>query len=330
MPQPNSANYVSRPLTSFFLRTLQDADGFVAGRACPTQPVDKQFNKYYIVPSGSFNRDEMALRAPDSEAPRAEWTLSQDAYSCDRWALKKAIADEDAANMAGESVNLETGTTDFLATQGNIRRERLFASKFLGTSIWTGLETGVSSGPTGSQFLQWNDSLSTPIKDMKRIRRAFRTRNGVRANRFLCTADVWDTLEDHPDIIARINGGANVQNPALATRRLVAEALGVDEILVTEAIYNTAKQGQTDTNALVATKRALLYRVEPMAGPAVANAMTCFAWRGLRQELGDGGAAIYRMPYDIKRRSYEIEAEMCIDFKVTAADLGTYLTTVIA
>lgn len=330
MPQPNSANYVSRPLTSYFLRTLQDADGFVAGRACPILPVDKQFNKYYVVPAGAFNRDGMQLRAPGSEAVRLEWELSTDSYSCDRWAAKKGITDDDIANMAGEAVDLDTGTVDFLGQQGLIRRERLWVSRFLTTGAWTGLWTGVGSGPSTNEFLQWNDAASNPIRDLKNIRRAFRTRTGVRPNRFAITADVWDVLEDHPAILARINGGTTPGNPALVTRQLVAAALGVDQIEVVEAIYNAAAKGATVSNSLMATKRALLYRVEPMAGPSVANAMTCFAWRGLRQELGNGGAAIYRLPYEIKTRSYEIEAEMALDYKVTAADLGTYLTTVIA
>lgn len=329
MPQLSVSSYISRPLTDYYISVQQEEDGFVAGRVAPVLPVNKKYDKYYIVPPGGFNRDEMKPRSPHGEAHSVRMQLSDDTFDCSEWALKVPIADEEDAQLEGEAIDPETLAVDYLAQQALIRKEKIFASKFLATSVWTGQLQGKAATPSTNEFLQWNDGSSNPVTDIKLAMRAFRDRTGLRATSAVVTADVWDTLELHPDIIGLVSGGATTTVPALVNPDIVARILGLQKLHVMEAIENTAGEGLAQSTAKIASKKMLIYRSAP-AGRKIASAMTWFGWRGKRREFGSTGEVIYRHAWSSKTRTREIESAMYVDAKVTAADLGTLLYDVIA
>ena len=47
--------------------------------------------------------------------------------------------------------------------------------------------------------------------------------------------------------------------PARATRQIMAEILELDEVLVMDAVYNSAAEGATESNSFVAGKHAALF-----------------------------------------------------------------------
>ena len=53
---------------------------------------------------------------------------------------------------------------------------------------------------------------------------------------------VFDKLVDHPDFIDRTKYGQTAPNPAMATRRIIAEILELEEVLVMDAVYNTSPE----------------------------------------------------------------------------------------
>jgi hypothetical protein len=72
---------------------------------------------------------------------------------------------------------------------------------------------------------------------------------------------VFDKLVDHPDFIDRTKYGQTAPNPAMATRRIIAEILELEEVLVMDAVYNTAAEGATESNAFIGgLSAALFYR----------------------------------------------------------------------
>ena len=70
--------------------------------------------------------------------------------------------------------------------------------------------------------------------------------------------EVRDKLINHPDILARLNGGATVTNPALVTDAKLAEIFEVENFFVMEAVKNTAVEGVAESNAFIGGKHALL------------------------------------------------------------------------
>src|SRR5262249_20838307 len=209
-----------------------------------------------------FNRDDMAKLAPGAESVGSGYSLvANSTYFADVWALHKDIPDQVRAN-ADAQLNLDLEATKFLTQKHLIRRERNFASTFFTNGVWTTDWAGVSAAPSTNQVLQWNDANSTPIEDVRSIKQAIQLASGsYRPNKITVGRQVVDTLLDHPDVIDRLKygqTGSSASTPAMANKEILAQIFEVDEFLVMDAIYNTAAEGATESNAFIGGKGVLL------------------------------------------------------------------------
>ena len=328
-----SSVHVDAPLTNLTIAYLQDQNNFIADKVFPNVAVAKKTDKYYIYDRENFNRVDVQARAPRTKAPRVGLTVSTDTYSTDVYSLStdfdfETLANEDAA------LNIRSAGAQMLTHQLLIDREKKWATSFFGTGIWGTNYAGVASSPSSVQFIQWSDyTNSTPITDITTARRAMMLKSGgFKPNKMVVTRDVRDTLINHPDILARLNGGATVTNTALVTDAKLAEIFEVSDFMILDAIENTAKEGLTESNAFIASKKAALYYAPASSGLMVPSAGYNFTWNSLDNASG----------YGIDIRSYTgdflrvegiselLEANMAYDQKVVGADLGVFFTTIIA
>ncbi len=325
--QPSRSDvHVDRPLTQISLAFMQKADNFIADRVFPVVPVAKQSDKYFTYDRGMFNRDEMKLRAPGTESAGASYTLSTDSYSADVWALHKDIADQVRAN-ADTPLQLDREATEFLTTKALIRKEKLWNTTFFTTSVWTTDVTGVSGAPGAGQVRQWNEAASTPIENVRAAARTIHGSTGFRPNKLVIGRAVYDALLDHPDIVGRIDRG-QTSGTAVVMRQNLAALFEMDEILVMDAINNTANEGATNAHSFIGGKHALLVYAAPSPGLMVPSAGYTFSWTGL---LGAGalGTRIKRLRME-HLESDRVEIEMAFGHKKVAADLGYFFSGVVA
>lgn len=325
--QPGRADvHVDRPLSNVSIALRQSMDGFVADKAFPNVPVARQSDKYYVIPQGAFAADQMKRRAPGTRAPAVNYTVSTDSYMADVWDLAHDIPDEVRAN-ADDQVQLDQNGTQLLTFQAMIRKERLWAGEFFTTSVWTGDQSGVDSASPGSnQFGRWDRADSNPIETIRASADAMQARSGYRPNKLILGRQVYSKLLDHPDIVGRIDRG-QTSGAAMVLRQNLAALFEVDEILVMEAIYNSAAEGQTASLSFIGGKSALLLYVPPAAGLMVASAGYTFSWTGL---VGGGNMAqvIRRFRLDPEHTD-RLEIQMAFDQKKTSADLGVFFATAI-
>lgn len=318
--------HVDRPLTNLSIAFRQSADAFVADRVFPVVPVSKQTDSFFTIPRGAFLRDQMEKKAPGAGPAQASFNYGTDTYRADIWALAAWVADEIRSN-ADSPLNLDTDMTEFLTQQGMIRKERLWATQFFVTSVWTTDQTGVASAPSTNQFLQWNDAASTPIEDIRAGKRRVHQRTGYRPNKLVLGREVYDKLLDHPDIIGRVDRGQTT-GPAIVLRQNLAALFELDEVLVMDAIYNTAAEGAADSFSFIGGKAALLLYVPPSAGLMTPSAGYTMSWTGL---LGGGalGMNMRRIRHD-REQADELIAQMAFDQKLISADLGQYFAAAVA
>ena len=318
--------HVDRPLTNVSLAFLQSQEGFVADRVFPRVGVQKQSDKYFTYDRGMFNRDEMEARAPGTESAGATYTISNDSYSCDVYALHVNVADQIRAN-ADTPINLDREAVEFLTIKSLIQREVAWAATYFTTGIWTTDLTGVSGSPGGSQFQQWNEAASTPIENIRTAKRTVHESTGFRPNVLTLGRAVYDSLLDHPDIVGRLDRG-QTSGTAMVMRQNLAELFELDEILVMDAIQNTAAEGASNSHSFVGGKQALLSYRPQNAGIMLPSAGYTFTWNGL---LGGGSLATrisrFRMDH---LKSDRLEIESAYDQKLVAADLGYFFTSAVA
>lgn len=329
MAQPTKGDvHVNRPLTNISIAYLQDARDFVADQVFPNIPVLKQSDAYWTYDRSFFNRDEMKIRAPGTESAGSGYEVDPDnTYYAPVRAYHHDIPDQVRAN-ADDQINPDRDATNLITHKALIHRETQWASKYFVTSIWSLDRTGVSSSPTGDQFLQWNDALSTPIEDIRNARRNVKENTGFKPNTLVLGMAVIDALYDHPDIVDRIKYGQTPNGPADVSVADLQNLFKIPRIFVSEAIQNTAAEGATEANAFIMGKAALLCYSAPVPGLMTPTAGYTFSWTGF---LGAApqGMRIKRFRMD-KLESDRVEIDMAFDQKLIAADLGEFFATAVA
>lgn len=326
-PTPGDV-HVNTPLTNISIAFLQNAANFVSSRVFPNIPVTKQSDRYYVYERGDFNRDEMAERAPATESVGGGYKLDNTpTYFANRFSFHKDIPDEVRAN-ADAVLNPDREATAYVTHKALIKREKLFVQKFFQSGLWGVDYTGVSSNPSGANVLQWNDANSTPIESVRAAKRSIAERTGFEPNKLVLGRAVYDALLDHPDIIDRLKYGQTAGGVANTSTSDLASLFKVEEILVMNAVENTAKEGASASHAFIGGKNALLCHAATAPGLMTPTAGYTFSWTGL---MGAGGEGNRIKSFRMEQLGADrIEIDMCFDQKLVSADLGQFFTGIVA
>lgn len=319
MPQPTQTDvHVDAILTGFSVAYIQKHENFIAQTVFPTVPVDKQSDKYFKYTKGDWFRDEAEKRADSTESAGSGYTLSTDNYFCDVYALHKDVGDQTRANT-DDPLDTDRDATEFVTQRMLLRQEIQWVSDYFKTGVWNTDVTG------GSSFTQWNDFAgSDPLEDIEAGKEAILSITGLEPNTLVMGYSVFRKLKNHPDFVGRIQ----YTSDAVVTEGIMAKYFGVDRILVSKAIKNTGKEGQSDSFSFTAGKNALLAYVNPSPSIRQASAGYVFTWKGVSDGLGTNiGITRFRMPH---LRADRIEAQIAWTNKVVAADCGYFLSAAVA
>lgn len=318
--QPGRSDvHVDRPLTNISVAFIQSAEGFVADRVFPALPVSKQTDSYFTYDRGYFNRAEMKKRAPATESAGMNYAISTDTYRADVWALHKDIPDQVRAN-ADDPISLDSEATTALTLQGLLRKEKEWAANYFVTGVWTNEEDGVTGSPSSGEFQFFDEAASTPIETIRRWKRTVQvSTGGFRPNIAVMGRAVFDALLDHPDIVGRLDRGQTT-GPAMVMVDALAALFELDEILVMDAVENTANEGAANSHAFIGGKNILLAYRPQNPGLMTPSAGYTMQWTGL---MGGADAQISMLRNDFTK-SDRVEIEMAFDQKLVSADLGFF------
>lgn len=329
MTQPTRGDvHVNKPLTNISIAFMQEATNFIADSVFPNIPVAMQSDRYYTYDRGYFNRDEMKERAPGAESQGSGYSLDNTpTYYARVYAFHHDVPDQLRAN-ADSVLSLDADATKLISQKALIKREKLWVAAYFAGGIWTFDYDGVASAPTTAQVLQWNDANSTPIEDVAAAMDLVLQETGMLPNKLILGRQVWTALKNHPDIIDRVKYGQTAPGTAKMSLQALADLFEVEEIVVMQAIENTAKEGATNVHAFIGGKKALLVYAAPQPGLQVPTAGYTFSWTGLLGAGAMGGrVSKFRME---QLKSDRIEIEMAFDQKKVSADLGFFWDTVVA
>ena len=322
-----SAVHVDQPLTNLTLAYAQSQENFIADKVFPTVGVSKQSDKYYIYDRANMNRTgDVEKLAPRTEVNRIGMTLSTSSYFADVYCLgmdfdEQTLANEDAA------LDIRSAGAETLAMRLMIHREEQFASNFFVAGQW-----GTDNTLTGND--QWSDyTNSDPIDAVTLARRTVQLGSGgFKPNTMVVGKEVRDKLINHPDVLARLNGGATVTNTALVTDAKLAEIFEVENFYVMEAVKNSSVEGVAESNAFIGGKNALLCYTPSNAGLMSPAAGLTFAWNNL-EGVNNLGITVESFSDDALKRQQiaeMIQVKMSYDMKVVGDDLGYLFINAVA
>lgn len=317
--------YIVPQLTQLSVGFMQDPNTFVNARMAPSVTVVQQSGKYLSYPRGYFFRDEADLRADGAESVGGGFAVDNTpTFFANVWAWHTDIGPQVRANA--KTVDIDRAATMLCTNKMMLRREKLWLARYFTTGVWTTQIQGATSGGGGvaGTTLTWTDANALPIKQIKAAIRTMQGLTGYRPNKAVFSRDLWDLFCEHPNVISRIWNGQIPGSPAEINLNMVAAWLGLDDVMVVQAVETTSKEGQTDAMAFVGNSgQLLLAYVPPSPGLFVPSAMYAFDWvaDGL---VGAFGNTVSRW-YNQDRKATRYEIEMATDMRVISADLGVLM-----
>ena len=329
-----SAVHIDQPLTNLTIAFNQEPSNFIADQVFPMVSVPKQSDKYYVYNKDDSNRSGNVKKlAPRTEVERIGLQVSNDTYYAEVYGLGADFSEQDLANE-DSMLEIRSQQAFDVVNQLKIHREQAFADTFFTTGVWGTEYTGTAASTAGNDVIQWSDyTTSTPIVDITTARRtAFLAGGGFDMNTMVVDVETRDTLINHPDILARLNGGSTITNTALVTNAKLAEIFEVENFFVMKAIQNTAAEGLTASNSFISSKKAMLVHGPKRAGLRTPAAGLTFCWDSIPGVSGMGITVETFSDDALKRQQIAemIQVKMAYDMKVTGANLGVFFNTIVA
>ena len=331
MPNPTISDlHVNAPLTDMSVAYMQDQSAYIAAKVFPNIPVKMKSDLYYKYNQEDFLTSQMQERAPGAESAGSGWRVSTDSYFCRDFALHDDIPDQNRAN-ADSVFNLDRDSVDFLTQNALIKRELDFASAYFTTGVWSYNAAGQSGASNMASNLAqyWNIAASTPIEDMRYAIKTIHKGSAIKPNFAIFGASAWYALLDNQDFIDRVKYASNSStNPARNSQDIVAQILGLKNIYVMEAVYNTAAEGAGFTGAFVGDRATLIGYAAPAAGIRTISAGYTFSWTGW---TGAGIEGNRIKKFRLERNAADrIEIEMAYSMKLVAPTLGFFFNNCVS
>ena len=316
--------HVDVPLTNLTIAYMQAAENFVADKVFPMVSVSKQSDKYYKYSREGLRDGDVTILAPRTEVNRVGMALSTDSYFAD---VRGLGMDFDEQTLANEDTALELRSqgANVLMEKIMIDREVRWASAFFSAGIWG---TDITPGNLWSDYTN-----STPIVDVTTGRRTMQLASGgYKPNTMVVGKEVRDVLINHPDILARLNGGSTVANPALITDAKLAEIFEVENFYVMEAVRNTAAEGVTDAFGFIGGKNALLTYTPSTMGLRTPGAGAIFCWDSIPGVSGMGITVESFSDDALKRQQIAelIQVKSSDDMKLIGSEMGYFFEACVA
>lgn len=225
-------------------------DKFIADEVLPRVPVGKQSFKHrlYSLASGLTIPETRVGRI--SAPNRVEFGFTESSSSTEDNGLDDGIPRSDIDN-APANYSPQGHATEMLTNLIMLDREKRVADMVFGAANY-----GSSNKATLSGTSQWSDHTdSDPITAILTALDSC----VMRPNIAVLGNAVWTKVRTHPKVVKATN--RNSGDAGVAARAAVAEMLELDEILVGQGWYNSAKPGQTPTAVRLWGKfAAFLYR----------------------------------------------------------------------
>lgn len=298
--------HIDRAIENVAIRYTNDM--MIAENVAPRVTVQNESDKYFKFDKGDWMRDEADNdRQPGTRAPRGGYRLSTDTYNLKEIAQASEVPDRIRDN-ADNPLRPFEDASEWASRMVMIRREKRAASALFANSTW-GTDKTVSS--------QWGDFVnSDPAADVAEGVDSMLSSTGQMANTLLVGQEVYSKLRQHPDGLDRYKH----TQTGIMNEEMVAQWLGVDNIIVGRGINNTAAEGATDSMSFIWGKNALL--MYTTASPSISEPSAAYIFQ-------KGGVDTKRFREEAEAQDV-VEVTHLVDIKVTASDCGYYFPSVVA
>jgi len=323
MSSPQFQGTVQRPdLRAMFDQFPVEAQrrGLVASKVLPIAPMSLQSSNYSVLPLAQVSRIEKVSRASDGSYARGQFRHDRDSFNTQEYGFEAEI-DERSNRIFATGFGIQADVIAANHSLSMILRayEKRVAAESQNTTTFD--DDAVGNG-------NWKNPSADILGDVKAAALKIKARTGLswREVSVVIPDTIFASVLDNTGIINRINStGVESIKRSEITPEKVAQALGIKEVIVPGAMYNTADEGQDATMADIWDNDKVFCGVLIPQGstwemtPGVGQT---FAWDG------DGGVAEGTMEqyWSDAKRSMVIRARHEVDEKVIYAACGHIIT----
>ena len=283
---------------------MQAPENFKASKIFPQCPVNTQAGTYPVYDKSYWMKNEAAVRTPATESEGGTHARSFDPYVCVNVAFHEDVADETNRNDPSIMNSMKSATRR-VTMKIAIYDEVEWCADFFVTGIW---------GTDKTPGTLWSASSSTPLEDVDAGKRMIQKNTSFKPNKFILAGAVFDILKRHSTVKDQLKytSSANV------TEEMLARMFEVEEIVVLDAVYDSAAYGATASQGFIGGDNALLLHTSKSPSLEDPSAGYNFTWNG----FGGGGGYGVRKIRQENRLADRVEAMTYRDFKQVASDLG--------
>lgn len=232
--------------------TAYKNETFLAEKVLPVMPVSKQSGVYFQYDKENLRIPSSTLRAAGSPAKEVDFSVSKGSFLTQDHALKEFVAQE----VQDQAMT----PTDPLTDASENVTEKLLLDKESAIATYLTSTANITQNTTLSGTTQWSDyNNSSPINDIKTARQTVKLAVGKTPNILIIGQQVFDALADHPEVIERVK----YSQLGVLTTELLARLFQIKEVWIGEAVYNSAKEGQSDSLSYIWGKHAILCYIAP-------------------------------------------------------------------
>ena len=238
MSQPEKSVVVAGPLQNVSLAYKNPA--YIARRIfnlLPNCPAKARIGLYL---KGAWFRDEAGVRGPGSEARRGGYPTSYYSIQPVEYAFAKEVTDEDrrwASQQGAFPVKPDQDAIEFATDKIDLKIERVVSAMiFAGT--WSGVNGADAAGAWAA------GGNNTFIADVEAKKQYILSQTGLKPNVLMLTGNTLSALKQESSVLDKIK----YTQMGVLTPALIAAMLDLDEVLVGDSIYSSAKETKAGTD----------------------------------------------------------------------------------
>lgn len=317
---------INVPLTNISTAYFQSKSGG-ATSFFPEIPVTLSRAAYYKFSKEDLLRDNVRPKPILGKVDPTVFSYDTDDYKCTPDQIIVGydnIIQSDIERMGAKGImKFRQNKSKVIAEQMFIHQNKTFAQQYFKKGVWgTDLTGGTSASSSSTDFVSFDNDNSSPIKFIGDCITEIKRTTGRKPNKLGLGQRVFDALINHPDVMNRVIYGGNTASPAMVTTKSLAAILGVDEVVVFDAIWNSANLGEEENTGFICDENAMLLAYatstpmidEPTAGytfrwdMGTKNILPIIEWEG-----------------DEGTYSNYIGGMIAQDMEIVCKDLGFYL-----
>lgn len=217
---------------------FRTSETYIGAQVMPPLPVMAKGGQYPTlkVNKGNLLRDEAKRRGPAANYARISRSYENDTYTAIEYGIE-AVVDDSESNNLSRFFDLEATETRRAYGQIQLAHERRVKSKIFDPAVF-------SLTTSGTAYTEANLATFNVGLDIDAVKAAIQGRGeDVSQLTAVMSLAVFNRIRASTPLQNRIRGTISTDSFLVLDRQAVADALGIKNVLVGLAVYDTSKQG---------------------------------------------------------------------------------------